>query len=281
MRYFLLILLTINLSLAAYPKVFQTVGDKVYPYIKTCKSLRDSSALGKLCDMFSTTAGINIKLGKRLDARKDDIRPGDTSISKYIKTLQFLEITKDEIVDLIYKNLNNAIRRRHGKTVSKLFTAANMNYKKSVYKRIASASLNLSPSAQKKLGRYTNKKIRKKVKTQQKRVTIAKKKEQAVFCHYITPRLAMSSDYGVINGLVVGKAKNGYVLQSSNAKRMFLEKAGSPKYGVLEQVSIEVRGRGTARKVAYVFFDGINKMRKSETLPLIKYKKDSKKVCRN
>ncbi len=281
MRYFLLIILTLNLSFAAYPKVFQTVGDKVYPYIKTCKNLRDNSELGKLCDMFYTTAEINIKLGKRLDARKDDIRPGDTSISKYIKTLQFLEITKDEMVDLIFKNLNNAIRKGHGKTVSKLFTAANMNYKKSIYKKIDSASLNLTREAQKKLGRYTNKKIRKKVKTQQKRVTIAKKKEQAVFCHYITQKLAMSSDYGVTNGLVVGKAKLGYILQSSDGKRMLLDKAGAPKYGVLEQVSIEVRGRGAARKVAYVFFDGINKMRKSETLPLIKYKKESKKVCRN
>lgn len=286
MKFLMVVFLSFSLALAAYPRVFQAQGAKVYPYMDVCKPLKNlKSDLGRKCYVFYSKAEANLDAGFLIDSQRDTIVAGDVITKDYIQSIQSLIKQRDIITEDIEDSLKQAIKDKNAKLISVFLVLPHIEHSQRLYKKMSKLKVKLGAKAKIKLQNYLDKHGLSGLQAEKKRVIREKKNKRlrSFACNYLSQMDAIRSKQGIVKAIVAGKTKNGYVLEARSGKHFFLTKSRLPhKYSVLDNVSIEAKGKGRAAKVSYSYSDGVGSVvRRSETLPVVAYMGAPKKICKD
>lgn len=290
-----LFLLLSSLSVAAMPKVFSEVADEVYRFIPMCEDLSIlQSPIGHSCQIYNRQAKKAMqeayKLDKKLDAKA---LVSEAEAKDYSSTIGKLVKKKNVLYKLIRRGYAQALAQRDSSMLSVYYVLRNYNQPNTIDKTIYDLDIQLSGEAQKRQEKYRRKMglVREKSTTeepldQNKHKVIAKRKDnklRSLTCMDLGGQPAMKGAIGMVKGMVVGRTKQGYILQNRNDVRLFLQKKNLDReYKVLEKVGFHAVGSRIARKISYAYTDSKAFVtRKSEVLPFITYSGSLKKICRN
>jgi hypothetical protein len=287
MRFLLLVLIFFTWAFSAYPRVFESHGKSVYPFMEVCKPLQKMKGeLGRKCQTYYKQAQDNIEAGLAIDARRNTLQAGDPSIKNYIKVLQSLRKQQIWIKEEIDDRLKQAIRNKDAKVISELFVLPQIKQSQKIYRKIGKLNLKLSSAANKKLQVYLSLNRSAKSIAAEKSEGIRAKKNKTLrsfTCVPLSQMDAIKSKQGMVKAIVAGKTKGGYVLEVLGGKHFFLSKHSvTKKYAVLDHVAFEAKGKGRAQKVTYSYSDGVGRaVRRTETLPVIAYVSGLKTLCKD